>query len=121
MRHRTRIADITAVLTAVARHYIVGRQVGPAWAAITLRSERRLLSNGWRRPVRARAADCEIAARRQRPKYGTLRVGFPVRSFMTNDYDLAETYLNKAKETGAIDMAWIWHHRMMITRTHGRA
>ena len=22
---------------------------------------------------------------------------------MTNDYDLAETYLNKAKETGAID------------------
>jgi cyclophilin family peptidyl-prolyl cis-trans isomerase len=94
-------ADITAVLTAVARHYIVGRQVGPGQPSHSDPSDVYYPMDGGDQYERGLPI-VKLLLDGKDPNTELYVWGF-LCAFMTNDYDLAETYLNKAKETGAID------------------
>jgi cyclophilin family peptidyl-prolyl cis-trans isomerase len=91
--------QITDLLVAVARHYVVGQQLGPpepigpgeTFTPIEggEQYERAL-------PIIRRLIDGGVNNRE-------LYVWGFLAAFVTNEYDLADTYLKKAQETGAID------------------
>jgi cyclophilin family peptidyl-prolyl cis-trans isomerase len=89
------------VLTAVARHYVVGRQVGPGQPSHSDPSDIYYPMDGGDQYERGLPI-VKLLLDGKDPNSELYVWGF-LCAFTTNDYDLAETYLNKAKETGAID------------------
>ncbi|HEX3601222.1 MAG TPA: hypothetical protein VHU84_13815, partial [Lacipirellulaceae bacterium] len=93
--------QITEVLTAVAKHYVIGRQIGPGAPSHSDPGDIYYPIDGGDQyelglPI------VKLLIDGGDPNNELYVWGF-LCAFMTNDYDLAETYLNKAKETGAID------------------
>jgi cyclophilin family peptidyl-prolyl cis-trans isomerase len=93
--------QVTNVLVAVAKHYVVGRQIGAGEPSQSDPSDVYYPTDGGDQYERGLpivkmlidggAQDNELYV------WGFLC------AYMTNDYDLAKMYLTKAKETGAID------------------
>jgi cyclophilin family peptidyl-prolyl cis-trans isomerase len=93
--------QITEVLTAVAKHYVIGRQIGAGEPSHSDPGDIFYPTDGGDQyelglPI------VKLLIDGGDPNNELYVWGF-LSAFMTNDYDLAETYLNKAKETGAID------------------
>jgi cyclophilin family peptidyl-prolyl cis-trans isomerase len=97
--------QIVDVLTAVAKHYVIGRQIGPGQPAQSNSSDVYYPTDGGDQYERALPiVKMLIDGGAQNSE---LYVWGFLCAFMTNDYDLAEKYLIKAKETGAIDAVTI--------------
>ena len=93
--------QITDVLMAVAKHYTIGRQIGPGQPSPGNPSDVYYPIDGGDQYERALPIiKLLIDGGTQNTE---LYVWGFLCAFMTNDFDLAETYLAKAKETGAID------------------
>jgi cyclophilin family peptidyl-prolyl cis-trans isomerase len=93
--------QIVDVLTAVAKHYVIGRQIGPGQPAQSNPSDVYYPTDGGDQYERALPiVKMLIDGGAQNSE---LYVWGFLCAFMTNDFDLAEKYLAKAKETGAID------------------
>jgi cyclophilin family peptidyl-prolyl cis-trans isomerase len=93
--------QITDLLIAVARHYTIGRQTGPGQAARDDPEDTYYPIDGGDQYERALPI-IKLLIDGGAENTDLFVWGF-LCAFMTNDYDLAETYLTKAKETGAID------------------
>lgn len=93
--------QITDVLTAVARHYTVGRQVGPPQKAQGNANDVYYPIDGGDQYERALPI-LKLLIDGNCPNTELYALGF-LCAFMTNDYDLAEKYLIRAKETRAIE------------------
>lgn len=93
--------QITDVLTAVAKHYIIGRQIGPGQPSMSNPDDVFYPIDGGDQYERGLPiVKLLIDGGTQNSE---LYVWGFLSAFMTNDYDLAETYRNKAKESGAFD------------------
>jgi cyclophilin family peptidyl-prolyl cis-trans isomerase len=93
--------QITDVLVAVAKHYAVGRQAGPPNPSPGNPHDVYYPIDGGDQyeralPIIKLLIDGGV-------KNNELYIWGFVSAFATNDYALAQTYLDKAKETGAID------------------
>lgn len=93
--------EVTEVLTAVARYYTVGRQIGPGQPAPGNPSDIYYPIDGG--DQYERALPIIQALIDGGSQNNELHVFGFLCAFATNDYDLAEKYLIKAKETRAID------------------
>ncbi|MCC7084248.1 MAG: peptidylprolyl isomerase [Pirellulales bacterium] len=93
--------EITELLTTVARYYTVGRQIGPGQPAAGNPSDIYYPIDGGDQYERALPIiKLLIDGGSQN---GELYVFGFICAFVTNDFDLAEKYLIKAKETRAVD------------------
>ncbi|HEX4414899.1 MAG TPA: peptidylprolyl isomerase [Lacipirellulaceae bacterium] len=93
--------QVTQVLEAVAKHYIVGRQVGAGEPSHSDQGDIYYPMDGGDQYERGLPI-VKLLIEGKDPNTELYVWGF-LCAYMTNDFDLAETYLNKAKETGAID------------------
>lgn len=93
--------QITEVLTAVAKHYVVGRQIRPGHPAMSNPDDVYYPIDGGDQYERGLPI-VKLLIDGGAPNSELYVWGF-LCAFMTNDYDLAETYRNKAKEAGAFD------------------
>ncbi len=93
--------QITDVLTAVAKHYVIGRQIGPGQKSHSDPGDVYYPIDGGDQYERGLPIiKLLIDGGTQNSE---LYVWGFLCAFATNNYDLAEIYMNKAKETGAID------------------
>ncbi len=93
--------QITNVLVSVAKHYVVGRQIGPGQPSQPNPSDVYYPTDGGDQYERGLPIiKLLIDGGAQNSE---LYVWGFLCAYMMNDFDLAQTYLAKAKETGAID------------------
>lgn len=93
--------QVTDVLVAVARHYTIGRQVGPGQPSQGNPDDIYYpIDSGDQYERALPIIKLLIDGGTQNSE---LQVWGFLCAYMTNDFDLATTYLNKIKETGALD------------------
>jgi cyclophilin family peptidyl-prolyl cis-trans isomerase len=93
--------QITDVLVAVAKHYVIGRQIGPGVPMPGNQQDVYYPIDGGDQYERALPI-IELLIDGGAPNT-ELYVWGLMSAFMTNDYDLATAYLEKAKENGALE------------------
>jgi cyclophilin family peptidyl-prolyl cis-trans isomerase len=92
--------QITELLVVVAQHYAVGQQVGPPERKEGVPGEYIPIDGGDQYERALPLAKLLLEGGADNP--GLYVWGF-LSAFITNEYDLAEQYLKKAQETGAVD------------------